>query len=220
MIEGIKDQAILPKLVVIVPDNNLISYMDFGTKFGVSRSIGRILDWLMSEYDKIISSQKDYLPSKAKREYFPQIVWIEVPENDNFSHGNNLMRSKFNTALATASNFHDNEHVLELKKVWDPHSKNLFLKEERRFTATGLTDYWLAIDKTVKYTNTILFKKVEKSKIKKAKDRKERRTPPRHHRSKHRPARPIMNDRFHWTSRNQMRSEKFRKGYDNNFYYD
>ena len=122
----------------------------------------------MSEYDKLIASAKDHLPTKAKCDNYPQILWIEAPQHDNIPTTNQLMRTKFNAALNTAASFHDIDHVLQLKKVWDPHSLNLFLKEEKRFTSDGLIDYWLAVDKTVKYANTILFKKIEKKKEKKA----------------------------------------------------
>ena len=169
LVEAIKEQTVLPKMIMVIPDNNLISCMDFGTKFGISRSIGRVMDWLMTEYDRLIKSAKDCLPIKAKRDNFPQIIWIQAPDHDNFPQMDSFLRAKFNAALSTAAKFHANEHVLELKKVWDSHSLNLYLKEERRFTANGYVDYWMAVDKTVQYVNTILFRKVEKSKEKKSK---------------------------------------------------
>ena len=87
------------------------------------------------------------------------------------------MRSKFNRALNTAASFHDNTHVLELKKGWDMRDSSLFLKEESRYTSTGLTTYWEAVDKTVKYTDTILFKKLEKREKQQKADNKETKSP-------------------------------------------
>ena len=118
----------------------------------------------MTEHDKLISTQKEYLPMKAKKHDYPHIVWIEAPEHVNFN--NNLLRSKFNRSLHTAASFHDNCHVLELKKIWDGKDRTLYLSPESRFTADGYNCYWEAVDKTGKFADTILFKKLEKKKLK------------------------------------------------------
>ena len=119
------------------------------------------MDWLMSQYEKLISSQKDYLPQKAKKGNYSQMIWVEAPEHNHFP--NNLLRFKFNRALQTAASFHSNVHVLELKKGCNSKDRSLYLKEEQRFTAEGLNRYWEVVDKTVQFADTILFKKLEKS---------------------------------------------------------
>ena len=90
----------------------------------------------------------------------PQIVWIEAPVHSNFS--NNTDRIEFNKSLNTAAQFYPKVHVLGLKKIWDPDNVNLYHKESRCFTADGYQYYWSAIDKTVKYADTILVKKLAK----------------------------------------------------------
>ena len=122
-----------------------------------SKDLGRVINWIMNEFDKLIAIQKDYLPLKAHRVNYPQIVWIEAPHHINFP--NNLGRKRFNTAMETVVQFHENTWVLKLKKVWDKHDSSLFLRSENRYTAAGYRSYWDAVDKTVRYADTILLKK-------------------------------------------------------------
>ena len=112
----------------------------------------------MSEYNKIVEMQKEYLPNKAKKLYTPMFVWIEALLHAHFS--NNWERKIFNTALQTVGQLHEDVVVLPPKKIWDPENKSLFLDHENHFTTDGLRFYWEAVDKTVKYVDTILSKKL------------------------------------------------------------
>ena len=75
------------------------------------------------------------------------------------NYANNGLRYKYNKCLATMAAFHRNVVSLHLKKVWDPTNLNLYLEESCRYTAAGWTAYWEAVDRTVKYADTILCKK-------------------------------------------------------------
>ena len=143
----------------MVPDDEIVSFIRH-TGNDWSKRIGRAINWIMNEFDKLVSIQKDYLPTRAKRSTYPQILWIEAPHHENFL--NNLARQRFNTALETVAQFHENTTVLKLKKIWDEHDSTLFSRLENRYTADGLKSFWDAVDKTIKYADTILLKKVEK----------------------------------------------------------
>ena len=86
-------------------------------------------------------------------------MWIKAPHHKNFA--NNLHRMKFNKALESMAKLHDNMFVLELVNEWDQYDTSLYITESRRYTATGLSTYWRAVDKTVKYADTILLKKIK-----------------------------------------------------------
>ena len=160
LVHAITKQVLLPKYVVLVPDNNIIKMLNH-YRFGMSTALGRLIDYLMSEFDKIVKAQNEYLPTKSKQEgKFPHFIWIHAPLHDNFT--DNYERGKFNKCLVTMAKLHQNTSTLELKKVWDPCNSNLFIKEARRFTSQGYTAYWDAVDKAVKYADTILMKKLER----------------------------------------------------------
>ena len=137
----------LPKLIVIVPDNDIIKLLSEKDCFSsLSKPFSRILNYIMTEHERAIASYKDYLPAKCIQDY-PYILWIQAPFHDNFT--DNSLRYKFNKCLTEAVNFHLNMSTLELKKVWDSKDSNLFIKENQRFTCDGYRSYWEAVDRTV-----------------------------------------------------------------------
>ena len=159
MIGAISDYPLLPKLIVIVPDEDILLFIiKTGDRKLLHTNTVVVLKWLMREYDRIIAAHQEKLPSKAKKAHYPFFVWITAPTHDNFD--NNLDRVKFNKALQEVGNLYPNVAVLELKKIWDPQDTTLFIKESNRFTATGIQTYWEAVDRTVKYADTTVVKKI------------------------------------------------------------
>ena len=60
---------------------------------------------------------------------------------------------------------HNNVSTLALKKVWDSTNLKLFLKGSNRFTTSEFMAYWEAVDRTVRYFDSIvLLKKQGKGK--------------------------------------------------------
>ena len=156
LVKGIEDQIQLPKYVVIVPDDDIIKMFRHTTK-GLSKAFGRVIEKMMTDFDKIIEIHKDHLPSKAKKQGYPRFVWIEPPMHEGFE--NNHERFKFNKVLERMADVHENTVAVQLKKIWDGNDSSLFIQESNRFTSLGYTTYWKAIDSTIRYCDTILFKK-------------------------------------------------------------
>ena len=133
-------------------------YFNFN-KAGVSKSLGHLIDWVMREHEKILSAYKGKLPARAKKINYPQIIWIEAPLHVNMTSASNDLRNKFNKALEKMVQFHPNTTALQLEKVWDPQGKSFYSKSEQIFTSAGLSTYWNAVDKVIRFADTILFKK-------------------------------------------------------------
>ena len=160
---AIAKEPILPKIIVIIPDDDLIKlFMEL--EQGFSRSIGKVIDHIMNNFDRLISANKDYLEAKSKKQDYPHMLWIQAPYHDNFA--NNTERSKFNQSLVRMAKYHQNTSALELKKIWNHSDSNLYVREARRYTTRGYAAYWEAIDKTVKFCDTIVLKKPEHKKKK------------------------------------------------------
>ena len=216
LVDGINQEFLLPKIVVIVPDDDIINYLNYA-ETGVSKSIGRVLDWIMREHNRIIQSYKELLPMKAKKSNYPQIVWIHAPTHDNFK--NNIMRMKFNSAIDSTILFHENTWSLQLKKVWDPHSHSLFNKEGNKFTIEGIKAYWEAVDKTIRFLDTILLKRPVKPKTPKRQENKGESQEVDRDR-----ARPSMssnrtfNDNYHWQSPEYQNHRENARG--DTYYHD
>ena len=161
LVTAVTKQPVLPKLVVIVPDDDMIKFLNIYAA-GISKSLGKIVDYIMLEHDKIIESFKEYLDDRSKKAEYPHFLWILAPLHQNFA--NNEERKKFNRCVERMTAFHGNTSALYLKKVWDSNDTNLFVKESRRFTSVGYARYWEAIDKTVRYCDTIKLRNYTKRK--------------------------------------------------------
>ena len=129
----------------------------------------RFLKWIMSQFARLLAFQKEYLPKKSKRNDYPSVLWIEPPEHIHFK--DNRLRGHFSEALARASSYYEGNYSLPLKKAWTFDDPLLFNKEDRRFTARGYATYWEAVNKAVRYADTLMLKKeaLKKEKVQKAK---------------------------------------------------
>ena len=153
----------LPKIVVIVPENDIIKTI--GDESGSTALFCKLLNFVMTEYDRCVATFKENLPAKCiKYNGYPSFLWIQAPMHENFT--NNENRHRFNKALEDVVKMHTNSHTLELKKVWDPKDKGLYL-DSQRFSVDGYKAYWEAIDKTVRYFDSIVLKRNEKKKVQK-----------------------------------------------------
>ena len=159
MVTAIAEYKLLPKFIVIVPDDNIIRCLNHSGD-GISRNLTRLVKSIMEQHKKYLDIYKELLAVKSKRMDFPRIIWIKAPIHENFH--NNVERGKFNSCLNEVACNYDNVSVLKLKKVWDPMDKTLYFHESCRYTAEGYIKYWEAVDKTVKFCDTILLKKIAK----------------------------------------------------------
>ena len=177
MAKAISEQIYLPKMVVIMPDDDIIMQINEGKYLlGMTKEYEKAINWIMSEHSKIITAHKEKLPAKAKKEHLPHIIWIEAPRHVNFS--NNFLRDKFNLALQVAAKLNQDVSVMQLKKVWDKRNMSLFIKESNRFTAEGLQTYWEVVDHMVKFADSTILKRIANMEIKK----------------------PFNNDKYHWSA--------------------
>ena len=110
---------------------------------------------------RAVATFKETLAVKSLKSAYPSILWIQPPSHDGFV--NNSERYKFNKCLQEAVKFHEDVYTLELKKSWEPNNGNLYLAVCQHFTCDGYCTYWEAVDKTIRYFDSIMLKK-EKSK--------------------------------------------------------
>ena len=155
-----------PKIVVIVLDDDIIHLFDSEDGIlsdntdsqGISTQFSRILNYIMSSFERCIAAFKEHLPAKSLKASYPKFLWIQAPLHDNFK--NNSLRFKLNRCLEEVTKLHSNCHTLHLKRVWDPKNLNLFLLDSQRYTAEGLSVYWEAVDRTVQYFDSVMLKKL------------------------------------------------------------
>ena len=138
--KAIKEQTYLPRILIIVPDDNLIQFIV--SKNDTSPyTFGNIIHWLMMECGRAVKSQKDFLPEKSKHAIYPHFIWIEAPCHLNISPANNQLREKFNNCMRSMVQIVDNTSVLALKKIWNPADESLYCKMSKNFTIHGFKTY-------------------------------------------------------------------------------
>ena len=162
IVSAVNENKYLPKLVVLVPDDDIVDYL--ATKRDLSFLAGRMIDWMMKQCSRIVMARKEFLQSKTKRNNFPHFVWIEAPLHIFFK--NNDERRKFNDCLKAMGKLHDDVSVLELKKVWDPEDTSLYVKDANMFSSKGFNKYWEAVDRSIKFADTTIVKRIEKLNLK------------------------------------------------------
>ena len=163
LIRAINAQQTFPKLVILVLDDDLLSVIDKNRRSN-EHTIRKMINWLMRQFERIVEAQKELLPEKAKKMFYPHFMWVEAPHHKYFK--NNELRRNFNKILADTAKLYSNTSVFQLKKVWDTEDSNYFLKEANRFTSEGLIAYWSAIDRTTKFCDSTLMKKFAKIEFK------------------------------------------------------
>ena len=126
--------------------------------------LGKLLNYVMTEHERNIAAFKEYMPAKALRPDSLKILWIQAPLHQNFSNCN--LRKMFNTCVEEVVRLHSNTHSLMLKHVWNPKDNTLFLRDSNHFTAEGYTAYWEAVDRTVRYFDSVVLKKIQQNKVK------------------------------------------------------
>ena len=122
---------------------------------------GRILEWLMREVNRCIAAfREDHLPTKSCREHLPHLVWVMPVTHRNFD--NNILHIKFGDSLAAVGTSFQNTSILKLKQLWDPRDNNLASHCNGNITDQGLHMLWAAVDKTARYADVLLQKKLSR----------------------------------------------------------
>ena len=151
----------LPKLIVMVLEMDLTDDIKFTkedrkSNLNYAAIYDRILKSHISKVNRCIAAFKENLPSKADRKNWPIVLWIAPVKNVNFN--DNVEREIYGQQLEQQVKFHNNHIYLELKQVWSKFDRTLFCTKNNRFTADGFKAFWMAVDRTIKYGNTVAFK--------------------------------------------------------------
>ena len=74
---------------MMVLDDNLVAELSSQGFEIIAEDLTR---WLIRETRRALDTYRDYLPHKAKRDHFPQVLWILPPVHKFFGEGNNRHR--------------------------------------------------------------------------------------------------------------------------------
>ena len=117
MVGAINKHISLPKYLLVVLDDDIITYLDY-KGVGASELLDNWIQWIMSELESLIQKRKDQLPLKAKKEGHPFIYWSMAPTHKNFSSQRNDLRKKMNFCLESILKGKSGMRILKLKE-WE-----------------------------------------------------------------------------------------------------
>ena len=75
---ALSTEVYLSKAVVFVLDNDMLKYGG-GRDFGLSVMYSRIIHYLFSEVNKLLTTRKEMSPVKGLHNGYPQVLWIHPP---------------------------------------------------------------------------------------------------------------------------------------------
>ena len=152
----------LPKLIVIILEDALVKAVKL-EDYGVTDAYKDILAWLVREYKRSILDIKDKIPPKANKAEWPHILFLAPTVHTNYT--NDVFRRKFTSALESTireSRHAQNMSTQRITRPWDSENNNFTWQFNKQMSDEGLKNFWLSVDKAVKYTLEDMQAKLEK----------------------------------------------------------
>ena len=122
-------------------DDDMMDNLDH-YKYGITSTVGKLVEWLTNEFHHIISSHKEKMPTKSCRFKFPTVIWCKIPLHDVYGHYNDF-KTIFNKALLSATALFREMTTLDLP-TWDRNNLGYF--SEGCSNGCGFSAYWKSID--------------------------------------------------------------------------
>ena len=156
MTHAMQTQGLLPKLILFIIEDDIIEFINLNDH-GITQAFKACITKLVMEVRRSIDTFKeDFLPKKAIRHGWPQIVWVVPTIHDNYI--NNAQRKRFSGELEQMIKFQPNMTSVRLRLPWDPVDRSLVCEVSHKLTHQGLRAFWEAVDRSTKYINNRLFK--------------------------------------------------------------
>ena len=104
-----------------------------------------VINWLLTEIDKMVEIHKDRLLFKAKKPGYPTFIWISPPQHKTFQ--DNDIRVKIDKVLRNSLNGRKDHTMMCMKKYWDFNDLSLF--NGNSYSNNGWETFWLSIDSAI-----------------------------------------------------------------------
>ena len=158
-VKAMTDSASIPKLVVFILENDVIQFINYDN-FGVTALYGKIIDTLARNINQAVDQFREFLPAKAKRDDWPQFIWIIPSTHANYDRNENALRKKFGGELENMLSHHSDMHAVKLK-TWEMTNGHFVSPESSRITNYGLKKFWKGVDKNIKHANETIFDAID-----------------------------------------------------------
>ena len=145
---ALNKEELLPKFIVIWLDEDILSYLAYNN-YGMTSLLGEMMEWLVKSINEMVTTKKQYLPQKSKRENEPMIYWVAPPTHKNFDSDNNAARTKFSLCIDSIVRLYNNMRMIKIKQGWCQSDTQLVMNN--KITTKGLSSYWSAVDNSLSF---------------------------------------------------------------------
>ena len=165
LMTGLNAATYIPKLIVVILEDDIlnaihISKNDEDIKNKIITEMSKeTIKWLMREFWRCTMSLNEFLPDKSRQVGWPHFLWVLPTQHKNYS--NNYWRGIFADCISTEAVKYGNVSALDLKQVWDFEDGSIYPCHSKRFSYKGYDIFWQAVDRTVRYGEMILDKRMQ-----------------------------------------------------------
>ena len=143
----------LPKMIILVLEDDVIKHLNHND-YGATELFGKIIDHMHNEITRTITTFKKFLPARAKKLAWPQIIWMAPTTHHNYL--NNTLRKKFSSEMSVQLRGRQGTMILQPKQVWDSDDNRL-VEDNHCLSKLGRNYIWQAIDKSIAFADRTLF---------------------------------------------------------------
>ena len=143
MATAINKSKKLPDYVLVTLDDDLIEFLGY-KNCDVGSMYGTWCEWLVKQFDSLLTTKWQRLPNKAKNNDGTQVYWIALPLHQGFSDIDNQVRQRFNDCLESVVKMYGAMRVIKIKQIWNFDNRNPVVNG--RITVNGLTHLWQGVD--------------------------------------------------------------------------
>ena len=190
LIEAVNKQILLPKVIIVIIEHDVLIDLNH-YKPGVSEATGRLAEWLINQFHRIITSHKEKLPSKSRKFKFPTILWTKTVNHNAYSKRDQEVIDKWNEALEKAAGLFREMATLKLTG-WNVGNFN-YLAADGKMNNNGLFRFWQSVNDS--------FESWDREAMKNNRGQKQEQVPTMFSKKRTFLESCAQNDKYHWKAK-------------------
>ena len=145
LIEAFNKYHTMPRFIIIIPDWDILKYINF-YKFGASKFIGTMVDWLITEVSSAVDDKKAEMKTRRPGSVVslePKLIMIKMIDRPGTSDVLES-REKYNAVLEEALFQTKKMYIMDINASLDFYRADFEVTSNLNFT--GRKKYWAEFD--------------------------------------------------------------------------
>ena len=149
LIKALNEQKVLPRIIAIIPDWDILKYLNHNT-FGIEDLSKSILLWMIKAMTKVLEVKKDRLFSLkpgALNPGEPKVIWAKMINRHKGYDDTLTVRRKFNTVLENLLVEYKHQFIMDLDYYL---AEPAFFNANNMLNEDGMYIFWREFNHTIK----------------------------------------------------------------------